>query len=145
MEEVSQKKAIAHEVGGVKNDALRFGLHGVKSDILDVHPLQSSLQSFEKTETQMQRSILERTYGYALPMKMDLERQILARVQRPPGLPSSMLGYEALTGSLDVFDCEDYHSHNDPRLSETSRPADMHHGMEVRLGLSKGPVAPTFI
>ncbi|PIA63491.1 hypothetical protein AQUCO_00201086v1 [Aquilegia coerulea] len=145
MEEVSQKKVIEHEIGGVKNDALRFGLHGVKSDILDVHPLQSALQSFEKTETQMQRSILEKTYGYALPMKMDLERQILARVQRPPGLPSSMLGYEALTGNLDVFDCEDYHCLNDPRLSETSRPADMHHGMEVRLGLSKGPVSPTFI
>ncbi|KAK2992294.1 hypothetical protein RJ640_020287 [Escallonia rubra] len=28
----------------------------------------------------------------------------------------------------------------DPRESETLRPADMHHGMEVRLGLSKGPV-----
>ncbi|PIA63492.1 hypothetical protein AQUCO_00201086v1 [Aquilegia coerulea] len=112
MEEVSQKKVIEHEIGGVKNDALRFGLHGVKSDILDVHPLQSALQSFEKTETQMQRSILEKTYGYALPMKMDLERQILARVQRPPGLPSSMLGYEALTGNLDVFDCEDYHCLN---------------------------------
>ncbi|KAF5206257.1 Cyclin-b1-2 [Thalictrum thalictroides] len=82
MEEVSQKKAIAHEVGGVKNNALRFGLHGVKSDILDVHPLQSSLQSFEKTETKMQRSILERTtYGYALPMKMDLKRQVLARFE----------------------------------------------------------------
>jgi proteasome maturation protein len=32
-----------------------------------------------------------------------------ARFQRPPGaLPSSMLGYEALTGSLDDFGFEDY-------------------------------------
>jgi len=31
------------------------------------------------------------------------------RFQRPPGaLPSSMLGYEALTGSLDDFGFEDY-------------------------------------
>jgi hypothetical protein len=32
-----------------------------------------------------------------------------ARFQRPPGaLPSSLLGYEALTGSLDDFGFEDY-------------------------------------
>lgn len=33
----------------------------------------------------------------------------------------------------------------DPRESETFRPLDMHHGMEVRLSLSKGPVCPSFI
>lgn len=43
MEETS--KSIAHQIGGVQNDALRFGLHGVKSDIVGSHPLQSSLES----------------------------------------------------------------------------------------------------
>lgn len=33
----------------------------------------------------------------------------------------------------------------DPRESETSLPVDMHHGMEVRLGLSKGPVYPSIV
>ena len=33
----------------------------------------------------------------------------------------------------------------DPRDSETLRPVDTHHAMEVRLGLSKGPVAPSFM
>jgi len=32
-----------------------------------------------------------------------------------------------------------------PQDSETFRPVDMHHGMEVRLGLSKGPACPSFI
>jgi hypothetical protein len=33
----------------------------------------------------------------------------IARFQRPPGaLPSSLLGYEAMTGSLDDFGFEDY-------------------------------------
>lgn len=35
--------------------------------------------------------------------------------------------------------------HADPHESETLRPLDMHHGMEVRLGLSKGPVYPSII
>ncbi|KAK8914090.1 Cyclin-B1-2 [Platanthera zijinensis] len=66
------------------------------------------------------------------------------RFQRPPGmLPSSMVGYEALTGSLEDFGFEDYL--NMPQDAETFIPPDMHHGMEVRLGLSRGPVCPSFI
>ena len=38
-------KTIAHEIGGVQNDALRFGLNGVKSDIVGSHPLESAYQS----------------------------------------------------------------------------------------------------
>lgn len=38
-------KKIAHEIGGVKRDALRFGLNGVKSDIVGSHPLESSYES----------------------------------------------------------------------------------------------------
>ncbi|KAI9186285.1 hypothetical protein LWI28_015786 [Acer negundo] len=137
-------KAIAHEIGGLQNDALRFGLQGVKSDIVGSHPLETSYQSARKTQEEMKKRILADTYGTAFPLKMDLDRQILSRFHRPAGaIPSSMLGLEALTGSLDDFGFEDYL--NDPRESEPFRPADMHHGMEVRLGLSKGPVCPSFL
>ncbi|KAL6324490.1 hypothetical protein AAG906_013302 [Vitis piasezkii] len=137
-------KTIAHEIGGVRNDALRFGLQGVKSDIVGSHPLESAYQSQREIQEGMKRRILANTYGTAFPLKMDLDAQILSRFQRPPGaIPSSMLGLEALTGSLDNFGFEDYLS--DPCDSETFRPADMHHGMEVRHGISKGPICPSFI
>ncbi|XP_043693914.1 cyclin-B1-2-like [Telopea speciosissima] len=137
-------KTISQEIGGIEKDALRFGLHGVKSEIVGDHPLQSALKSTRITEKQMKRKILASTYGSAFPLKMDLDRQILSRFQRPPGaLPSSMLGLEALTGILDEFGFEDYHP--DPHESETLLPVDMHHGMEVHLGLSKGPACPGFI
>ncbi|KAF7811236.1 cyclin-B1-2-like [Senna tora] len=142
MEEGS--KTIAHQIGGVQNDALRFGLHGVKSDIVGSHPLESAQESVRKTHEELKRKCIINTYGTAFPLKMDLDRQILSRFQRPPGvIPSSMLGLEAYTGSLDNIGFEDYL--NDPRDSETLRPVDMHHGMEVRLGLSKGPVCPSFV
>ena len=38
-------KTIQHEIGGVQNDALRFGLDGVKSDLVGSHPLQSAYES----------------------------------------------------------------------------------------------------
>ncbi|KAF8399177.1 hypothetical protein HHK36_015042 [Tetracentron sinense] len=185
--EMENSKTIAHEIGGIQNDALRFGLQGVKSEIVGSHPFQSAHESTKKTQEEMKRRILSNTYGTAFPLKMDLDRQILSRYefqkklhpmfmgafgrktpmklrllllsrfthlwnaetililfQRPPGaIPSSMLGLEALTGDLDNFGFEDYL--NDPRDSETFLPADTHHGMEVRLGLSKGPVCPSFI
>uniref|UniRef100_A0A1J3E7T3 Cyclin-B1-2 n=2 Tax=Noccaea caerulescens TaxID=107243 RepID=A0A1J3E7T3_NOCCA len=137
-------KKIAHEIGGVKNDALRFGLQGVKSDIVGSHPLESSYESEKKSHEAMKRNITAQIYGSALPLKMDMDRQILSRFQRPSGpIPSSMLGLEVCTGALDNFGFEDYL--NDPRDSETFKPVDLHHGMEVRLGISKGPVAPSFM
>ncbi|KAJ8751891.1 hypothetical protein K2173_026103 [Erythroxylum novogranatense] len=137
-------KAIAHEIGGIQNDALRFGLHGVKSDLVGTHPLETSYQTNKKNEEDIKRKILARTYGSAFPLKMDLDRQILSRFQRPPGpISSSMLGLEAITGTLENFSVEDYML--DPRDSEALRPADLHHGMEVRLGISKGPACPSFI
>ncbi|KAI8029680.1 Cyclin-B1-2 [Camellia lanceoleosa] len=144
MEAANTEKAIAHEIGGIQNDTFRFGFHSVKSDIVGSHPLQSAYQSTKEVQEQMKRRILLNTYGSALPLKMDLDRQMLSRFQRPPGpIPSSMLGLEALTGSLDGFGFEDYLS--DPHESETFRPVDMHHGMEVQLGLSKGQACPSFI
>ncbi|BBH00122.1 acclimation of photosynthesis to environment [Prunus dulcis] len=138
-------KTIEHQIGGVQNDALRFGLQGVKSDLVGSHPLESAYESAKMKQEQINRKVLGYTYGSAFPLKMDLERQILSRVtsytdcalrfQRPAGaIPSSMLGLEAMTGRLDDFGFEDYL--NDPRESETLRPVDTHHAMEVRLGLS---------
>ncbi|KAK2381208.1 hypothetical protein P8452_31860 [Trifolium repens] len=142
MEEAS--KTIAHQIGGVQTDSLRFGLPGVKSDIIGAHPLESSLQSVRGMEEAMKRQCKVNLYGSAFPLREELDRQILSRFQRPPGvIPSSMLGLETVTGSLDHFGFEDFL--NDPRESETFRPLDMHHGMEVRLGLSKGPVYPSII
>ncbi|KAJ0551145.1 putative proteasome maturation factor Ump1 [Helianthus annuus] len=85
-----------------------------------------------------------------------------------------MLGLESLTGALEDFGVEDYLQGNDTTRSqslniylsskhstrswimtsvqswsvhdtETMRAPDMHHGMEVRVGLSKGPVHPSFM
>ncbi|KAF8050970.1 hypothetical protein N665_1839s0001 [Sinapis alba] len=114
-------KKIPHEIGGVKRrDALRFGLNGVKSDIVGSHPLESSYEYDDH-------------WAYL---------RDCTSVEDGP-IPSSMLGLEVYTGAIDNFGFEDYL--NDPRDSETFKPVDFHHGMEVRLGMSKGPVAPSFM
>ncbi|KAG6486348.1 hypothetical protein ZIOFF_054918 [Zingiber officinale] len=119
-EEMSSKSVIDHELSA-NHDVLRFGLHAVKGDI------RSRLWEEKK------RLLLDLTYGSAFNLRRDLDAQILSRFQRPPGaLTSSMLGFEVLTGGLDDFAFEDYL--NLPQDSESIRPSDLHHAMEVRLG-----------
>jgi proteasome maturation protein len=134
---------LPHDVLG-SHDTLRHGLPALKNEALPMHPVEVIQNTTSKYQQQTKRTLLEKVYGSAFPMKMDIERQILSKFQRPPGLvPSSMLGLESLTGSLDDFGFEDYL--NDPRESETLIPVDMHQAMEVRLGLSKGPVSRAFL
>lgn len=58
------------------------------------------------------------------------------RVERLPGLPSSRLGLESLTGELDDFSFASYL--NVPSESEAV-PTDLHSTMEKRLGLDTKP------
>jgi proteasome maturation protein len=53
-------------------------------------------------------------------------------MERLPGLPSSKLSLEALTGGLEDFGFESYL--NLPAESE-QQPADLHSQMEQRLGM----------
>ncbi|KAL0902926.1 hypothetical protein M5K25_028382 [Dendrobium thyrsiflorum] len=136
-------KSIVHDVAAYQ-DALRFGLDGVKGEIVGSHHLEYLRETARRDLEENKRLITDLTYGSAFNLKMDLDKQILSRFQRPPGmLPSSMVGFEALTGGLEDFGFEDYL--NVPQDAETFRPVDMHHGMEVHLGISKGPICPSFM
>ena len=141
--EARREASTKTEIGG-NHDVVRFGVNdSVKGDLAPPHPLQASVHKDAKFWADKKRFGAEAIYGSAFNIRKDLDAQILSKFQRPPGaLPSSMLGYEALTGSLDDFGFEDYL--NLPQDSESFRAPDMHHGMEVRLGLSKGPVCPSF-
>ncbi|KAG8060601.1 hypothetical protein GUJ93_ZPchr0002g24987 [Zizania palustris] len=135
----SMKKEISEN-----HDVLRFGVNdSVKGDLAPLHPVQANIQKEAMFWAGKKSFGAEAIYGSAFNIRKDLDAQILSKFQRPPGaLPSSMLGYEALTGSLDDFGFEDYL--NLPQDSDSLRALDMHHGMEVRLGLSKGPIYPSF-
>ncbi|KAL2552150.1 Proteasome maturation factor UMP1 [Forsythia ovata] len=94
---------------GRQIDPLRHGIHGVKSDIIESHPLESAYRTAKVKQEEMKKKILTNTYGAAFPMKMVLDRQILTKFQSPPGaIPSSFLGLEAMTGTLEGFGFEDY-------------------------------------
>lgn len=83
------------------------------------------------------RAMLANTYGIAMPAKMDIESQILSKQRRLPGLPSSRLGLEILTGDVDRFGFESYLDL--PGDRPDAPRMDTHAAMEARLGLNKLP------
>ncbi|CAN6554608.1 unnamed protein product [Malus baccata var. baccata] len=64
-------KMTEHQIGGIQNDARRFGLHGVKNDLVGAHPLESALESANLTQEQINMKILGYTYRSTFPLKMD--------------------------------------------------------------------------
>lgn len=103
------------------------------------HPVEA-IQGHEQgrgavdAQTQMLRDL----YGAAFPARMAIDQQILGRFGRLPGMASSRLGLEALTGDLDNFTFESYLG-----LAEHSEdaPLDLHSAMESRLHLGTKPMA----
>jgi proteasome maturation protein len=128
-----QQSALPYQA--LAHDALRHGLASLKEDALQQHPVHVIQETTPLGGMQANPQALRDLYGLAFPAKQDIERQILARFGRLPGLPSSRLGLEALSGELDRFGFESYLSL--PEFSEAP-PVDMHSQMERRLGLAAG-------
>lgn len=120
----------------VPHDVFRHGLGTLKDDIGQQHIVEAIQKNHPRQQEQIRQDTMRSVYGSALPAKMALERQILGRVQRLPGIESSRLGLESLTGKLDEFDFDTYL--NRPTESEAI-PTDMHSLMEAQLNLQTKP------
>lgn len=114
-------------------DPLRDGIVTLKDEAKTAHPVEI-IQDGRESSDIARLEMLKNVYGTALPARMQIEKQILNKIERLPGLPSSKLGYDSLTGSLDDFSFDSYLSL--PGDSEAPAP-DLHTVMEKRLGINK--------
>eukprot|EP00890_Picochlorum_soloecismus_P005008 jgi/Picsp_1/5508/NSC_02867-R1_protein len=115
----------------VSKDPLKEGLSAHRDECSVGHPAQSIVP--EQHFTARSR-LQEQVYGTALVARASIEKQVLGRVHRLPGLPSSKLGLESLTGELDEFSPESYIPSLDERLDVM---CDQHLQMEQKMGLNK--------
>lgn len=120
------------------HDSFRHGLGTLKDDIGSTHVVEAIQKNHPKQQEQTRLEMMRSVYGTALPARMALDRQILSRVQRLPGLESSRLGLDAMSGRLDEFDFDSYL--NRPADSEDI-PTDMHSLMEAQLKLPTKPAS----
>lgn len=122
----------------VPHDAFRHGLGTLKDDIGNTHVVEAIQRNHPRQQEQIRLEMLRNVYGSALPARMALEKQILGRVQRLPGIESSRLGLDSLSGKLDEFEFDSYL--NTPTDSEAV-PIDMHSLMEAQLSLQTKPAS----
>ena len=60
-----------------------------------------------KDEVKRQREILAATYGLHVPLRMQMESEILSQYRRLPTLQSSMLGLDTLSGRVTDINISD--------------------------------------
>jgi proteasome maturation protein len=125
-------------VQAAAHDAFRNGLASLKEDASVSHPVEHIQQSHRQQAATTKLQMMRDLYGVAVPAKLQLDQQILGKFQRLPGLPSSQLGLESLTGALDEFGFESWIGL--PTDSEVPH-VDLHSQMEAKLKLTDKPMA----
>ena len=119
---------------GAPVDTLRTGIPGGAAANAPAHVLQEACESgFSETKAAGMAHVRS-TYGAALPIRLATETAILSKTERLPGLPSSRLGLEAMSGKLDRFDETDYLGPGADLAAELT-PPPQYSVMEQRLGL----------
>ncbi|RHZ63312.1 hypothetical protein Glove_330g22 [Diversispora epigaea] len=112
-------------------DTFRYGPKTLHSEFSPSHPLESILNKWEETQTNLKFTMQKRLYGVHAPIRHLMERSIVSKMQRLPALPSSNLGLEILMGKDETIDFEDFLS--DPEMS--TEMIDVHGSMEHKLGI----------
>jgi len=112
-------------------EVLVDGFQQKKNDISTCHPLEYTEKQYDANLEKMDFTMLRNAQGLHAPLRLKIERQVAGQVQRLPGLHSSNLMSDILTGRLDVIDFTDVL--NDPMDAEMI--GHPHMLMERRLGL----------
>ncbi|CAG9462389.1 unnamed protein product [Pedinophyceae sp. YPF-701] len=124
----------------VPHDSLRQGLPSYKQDAQAFHPLQRALAAQQAAEPRQKFDQMRNIYGLALPARLEMEKQILSRPTRLPGLADagSKLGLDSATGRLDTIDISDVLNRKE---DDPCPQPDGHSVMEARLGIATKPAA----
>jgi len=115
-------------------DALAGGLPSVHHTVAVQHPVEVIQNNWQATRENLQFGLQSLAFGSHMPMRLQMERSVVAQHGRLPVLPSSHLGLEILTGKDETLEFEDYLA--EPELANV--PLDPHAAMEHKLQMLPG-------
>lgn len=113
-------------------DPLNNGIQKVSGDVQLVrHPLEFTEKYYHENQQMNDLLLLRNSQGLHAPLRLTVERKVASQIHRLPGLQSSNIMSDLLTGRLDTIEFDDIL--NDPMNAEiVGHP---HALMERRLGL----------
>lgn len=89
-------------------DHLRYGFHSLETQHLQTHPVAQLQRCHDEIQWSNKMDMIRRTYGSHMAMRLATEKAILSRQRRLPGLQSSTIGLDTLTGNDLTIGFEDF-------------------------------------
>lgn len=96
------------------------------------HPVQL-IEARTKNEEMLHVDYIRKTYGIQMAMTLAVEKEIFSRPHRLPGLPSSTIHADILSGRDTQIDFNDYL--NDPQVRPEAPRVTLHEIMEAKHGI----------
>lgn len=80
----------------------------LKYELGSIHPVQNIISTHSTSDVQARRTLQAATYGSAFPMRRMMNESVLRQFHRLPGLQSSGVALDVLSGRDADIDFEDY-------------------------------------
>ncbi|XP_062577528.1 proteasome maturation protein-like [Saccostrea cucullata] len=88
-------------------DMMLNGIQSSRSKLGTVHPLEYSEKHWQENKVKMDFAMLRNTQGIHMPLRLQMERNVAQKVNRLPGMHSSHLMSDILSGRDEIIDFED--------------------------------------
>ncbi|XP_052673029.1 proteasome maturation protein-like isoform X2 [Crassostrea angulata] len=112
-------------------DVMLNGIQSSKAKLGSVHPLEYSEKHWHENKQKMDFAMLRNTQGIHMPLRLQMEKNVAQKIYRLPGMHSSNLMSDTLSGRDEMIDFEDIL--NNPADCEVM--GDTHLLMDRRAGL----------
>ncbi|XP_034302756.1 proteasome maturation protein [Magallana gigas] len=112
-------------------DVMLNGIQSSKAKLGSVHPLEYSEKHWHENKQKMDFAMLRNTQGIHMPLRLQMEKNVAQKINRLPGMHSSNLMSDTLSGRDEMIDFEDIL--NNPADCEVM--GDTHLLMDRRAGL----------
>jgi hypothetical protein len=87
---------------------LREGFSSLQTEMRAPHPVAALQERSQAAEWRLKLDAVRRTHGAHLAMRLATERAIFSQPLRLPGLPSSRVAFETITGDDTTVEFADY-------------------------------------
>lgn len=89
-------------------DVLREGFSSLQTEMRAPHPVAALQERSQAAEWRLRLDAVRRTHGAHLAMRLATERAVFSQPLRLPGLPSSRVAFETITGDDTTVEFADY-------------------------------------
>ncbi|XP_053399954.1 proteasome maturation protein-like isoform X1 [Mercenaria mercenaria] len=98
-------------------DVMLHGFQNAQKGNSAVHPLEYSEKHWHENKMAMDFGMLRNIQGIHAPLRLQMEHSIVRKMKRLPGLPSSNVLEDSLTGRDEMLEFDDIFNYGDERMT----------------------------